>query len=469
MKARLLNIWDRFRTGFWFVPLLFVMAAIVLAFGIPMLDSRTDGWIVERVPWLSTTTAAARSSLAAIGGAMVTVTGVVFSITVVALSIESSQFGSRILRNFTDDRVTQAAIGMFVGTSVYCFLVMRSVRELDGTPFVPHVSVAVGVVLAIVSIAVLVFFIHHVAQAIQAPQIVDSLGYDLDGAIDRLFPEKIGAPGNDDQDSQTGAQQADKLPEGFGEVIADRQGYIQAIDGEGLIDAAQNHDVVFELLKRPGDFLAKGGKVARVWPAGKHSEEVAAELNSAIIVGIRRTPRQDIGCTVDEMVEVAVRALSPGINDPFTAINCIDRLSASLVRLADRRIPSAYRCDEDGKLRLIARPIHFSDVLDASFRDIRRYGRSSISVSMRLLDALMLVLERTLQPDDQEAVLRQAELILKGCEMEDHQACDIATLQERCRRLRLMTDQTAVANGIDECQASGIPNRTTHEPGLIDQ
>ncbi len=444
MKARLLNLWDRFRTGFWFVPLLFVVAAVIVAVAMPMVDAASEDWLLDRVPWIATTTAAARPTLSVIGGAMITVTGVVFSITVVALSIASSQFGTRTLRNFTDDRVTQVAIGMFVGTSLYCFLVMRSVRELNGSAFVPHLSVAVGVLLAMISIGVLILFIHHVAMAIQAPQILDSLGYDLDGAIDRLFPEKIGEPPKR-PDASDGECQAGELPEEFATVKADRQGYIQGVDGQGLIELAEAHDLVIELDKRPGDFVASDSRVARVWPADKLTDEIAGELNDAIIVGSRRTPRQDIGCSVDEMVEVAVRALSPGINDPFTAINCIDRLSASLGRLAGREVPSAYRCDGEGHLRLVARPATFVEVLDAALADIRRYGRTSTSVSVRLMGALRLILQYVKRHDYREAILRQADRIIEAFEMENHQPCDRQLMRHSYEALT-----EAIANGHDD-------------------
>ena len=353
MRARLLTLWDSFRSGFWFIPLLFVLVALALGLGMPVADSRAGSWVVERAPWMATTTEAARPTLSAIGGAMITVTGVVFSITVVTLSIASSQFGSRMLRNFMDDRVTQSAIGMFLATSAYCFLMMRSVRDAEGTMFTPHLSVALSMLLAMISVGMLIFYIHHVALAIQAPQVVASLAVDLDHSIERLFPEKIGDAPGDEQSEADAASQLDELDENYAPLISDREGYLQAVDAEGLIRTASDHELLIQLDIRPGAFVVCDVQIARVWPAEKLTDEIAAKLNGTMIVGKLRTPRQDVQCAIDEIVEVAVRALSPGINAPFTAMTCIDRLGAALGRLAGRKVPSPYRHDPGGQLRLV--------------------------------------------------------------------------------------------------------------------
>jgi len=435
MHARLLNLWDNFRSGFWFVPILCVLLATAFGFGMPVLDSQLGSWVNERVPWVATTPAAARSSLSAIGGAMITVTGVVFSITVVTLSITSSQFGSRVLRSFMDDQVTQVSIGLFIGTSIYCFLMMRAVREIDGTAFIPHLSVALSVLLAMVSTTMLIYFIHHVALAIQAPKLVAAVAADLDASINRLFPEKISEPPEDDSPSPPIVVEDDESDTDPFTVNADREGYLQAVDAEGLIEIACEHDLVIELTKRPGDFVVRDVPVARVRHVGDDVDEIASGINDTLIVGSRRTPRQDVLCAVDEIVEVAVRALSPGINDPFTAVTCIDRLGATIGRLARRRIPSPYRYDHEGQLRLIAQPIKFEDVLDCAFTKIREYGRTSASVMQHLMSTLETILQQTQQPADRQAVIRQAEMVLEGFSMVEHQECDRQRLEVSFNRL----------------------------------
>lgn len=429
MRARILNTWDNFRTGFWFIPSLFVIVAVVLGFGMPLVDERAGTWIVERAPWMSTTMAAARPSLSAIGGAMITVTGVVFSITVVTLSITSSQFGSRMLRSFMDDRITQVAIGMFVGTSLYCFLVMRSIREIDGSSFVPNVSVALSVFLAMVSTAILVFYIHHVAISIQAPKVLAALSTELDFAIDRLFPERSGKPPEDEDCATEARQQVAQLGEDFLPLIADREGYLQAIDSDGLLAAAVEHDLTIELERMPGEFIIRDMQIARVWPAKDRAEEVTEKLNDTFIVGSRRTPRQDLLCAVDEMVEVAVRALSPGINDPFTAVTCIDRLTASLTRLAGRNMPSAFRHDKDGTLRLIAKPLSFAQVLDACFSQIRHYGKSSATVIQHLMKSLQHLATSCERSKDRHSIEELAATLMEAFDSENHLRRDRAMLK----------------------------------------
>ncbi|CAL1125188.1 unnamed protein product [Cladocopium goreaui] len=416
----------------------------------PMVDASAESLILDQAPWAQTTTDAARPVLSAIGGAMITVTGVVFSITVVALSIASSQFGSRMLRNFMDDRTTQVTIGMLVGTSLYCFLIMRTVREIQGTSFVPHLSVLLSVVMVLISMGALILFIHHMALSIQAPQILASLGADLDDSIERLFPEKIGSPAEDSHQEIDEATKRVVLGSNFAPLLAEHEGYLQAIDSNGLIALAKEHDLVIELGKRPGDFVLKNTAVAKIWPATRLSDEVSEELNDTLIYGTRRTPRQDVLCTVEEIVEVAVRALSPGINAPLTAVTCIDRLGASLSRLAGRKIPSASRYDHDGKLRLIAPPTTFPDVLRASFDEIRHYGRESVAVLLRLLTTLQVLSQFVERGEDRQAILQHASMIIDASTLAHHQESDRKLFQNEYDQLLRIFDRDEPLHAMEE-------------------
>lgn len=448
MKTYLLNLWDAARASYWFVPTVFATAAVLLSFLLPQVDAAVNASGTDLPDSILTTTAAARATLSALVGAMVAVTGTVFSITIVTLSLTSQQFGPRLLRRFMYDLPTQMTLGVFLATAVYSLLLLRVVESRHDGPAAPHLSVIVAVVLGVLSMGMLIWFIHHVAVLIQAPHVVAAVADDLDRAIVRLYPEKIGEP-PDDEEHQ--AEQAERQEGQLGDdplvLHSTHEGYIQAIDGEGLMEMARKHDLVLRLIARPGDFIAADLPLAEVWPPSgsaasadseddeSREDELKKRFNEAVLVGIRRTPRQDVECAIEELVEVAVRSLSPGVNDPFTAINCIDRLSASLGDLAERRIPSAYRHDSEGRLRIIARPVSFPAVLEAAFNQIRQYGRDSVAVTIRLLEALTSIARRARCERDRSAILHHGQMIAEQAESQP-QEYDRREIAERHQRLK---------------------------------
>jgi uncharacterized membrane protein len=440
MRTYLLNLWDATRSSYWFVPGLFAAGAVLLALFMPMLDAALAKSASPLPDWISTTTDAARATLSAIAGAMVAVTGTVFSITIVTLSLTSQQFGPRLLRRFMYDLPTQVTLGVFLSTGFYCLLILRVVEHHEGGAQAPHLSVLAAVVLAVLSMVMLIVFIHHVAILIQAPQIVAAVASDLDDAIERLFPEATEPAGDDEPPAADGRRQEQQLAKNFLAVRTTREGYIQAIDIDGLMQIAGQRDLVVRLRPRPGDFIAAGLPLADVWPGGKGSledlsaDELTAPFNEKVIVGIRRTPRQDVECAIEELVEVAVRSLSPGINDPFTAINCVDRLGASLGRLAEKRLSRPYRCDDEGQLRIITRPESFPGALDAAFNQIRQHARSSVAVTIRLLEALATIAQHVANEADRKAVRLHAEMVSRMSESfsEEH---DKREVQDRFERV----------------------------------
>ncbi len=288
-------------------------------------------------------------------------------------------------------------------------------------------------------------------------------------AIARLFPEEIGDAVRDEQrKNDHGRDQAARLGEDDYLVVrSTRDGYIQAIDEDGLMQLACERDLLLRLHSRPGNFIATGSPLADVWTCSEPSAEdsnaddLTATLNETVIVGIRRTPRQDVECAIEELVEIAVRALSPGINDPFTAMNCIDRLGTALGRLSERKLPTAYRCDDEGSLRIIVRTVSFANALDAAFNQIRQYGHSSVAVTIRLLEALASVAEHVQRDEDRDAVKLHAEMVSRHTESfwEEH---DKKVVRERLQRVhsllsdagiaRLNKDKTSTA-----CPATNVP------------
>lgn len=416
MKARLANLWDGFHGSFWFMPTILSLAVAVLAAFVIRVDVEIDQWLVRQAPWLVMTPSAARATLSAIAGAMVTSTSLVFSITIVAVSIAASQFGSRLIRTFRNNRVTHWTLGAFVATSLYCLLLLVVVREGDGSQFVPNLAVYLGMFFAICCLGLLIYFIHNTAVSVQAPNIVRASACDLDDAIERLYPSKLGEPPQERNNEAQSREQYGKLGDECHVVSSTREGYVQAIDSDSVMHVAHDGGIAIELLARPGTFLTKDLPLAKYWSQSVFDEEIAQRISAAFITGSVRTPRQDVKYAVNELVEVAVRALSPGINDPFTTITCIDRLGAAVGRMAERKIPSAFRLDEENELRVVAWPVTFGEMLDAAFNQIRQHARSNVSVLIRLLTALEAIAVRVQHQSDREAVMRHAEMLRRGAE-----------------------------------------------------
>lgn len=386
--------------------------------------------------------------LSTLAGAQITLAGLSFSITIVALTVASQQFGPRLMRNFMRDFGNQVVLGTFVSSFVYSVLVQGQIRGGDEATWVPSLSLAVAVAFALSSLGVLIYFIHHVSASIQASALIAAVGDEIDAAIDTLFPEQVGEEEEGDCD-----EQADLVtPVGGGHCIrGSRVGHLQAIDLEGLMALASERDLVVRLDCRPGDHLVAGSPVATVWPHGDDALEQA--VNETLIVGRQRTSVQDLEYSIDQLVEIAVRALSPGINDPFTAMACADRLTASLCVLARRRTPSPMRRDEDGQLRLIARPWTFQGALGAAFDQIRQAARGNAAVSIRLVEVLALLADRARRSADLAAICRQASMIGRGSE----------ALPEECDRVALLERAALVERAAQRSALSAI-HRTGQDP-----
>ncbi len=417
MQTRLLYLWESLRTSYWFVPSLLSLASAGLAVGMVLIDRRIQQEPISTSVWwgYGGGPAGARAVMSTIAGSMITVAGVVFSITIVALSLASGQFGPRLLRNFIRDRSNQFVLGTFTGTYIYCLLVLRTIHGTDGSNFVPGAAVAVGILLALASLGVMIYFIHHVAITIQANQVIAAVSHEMRETIDRLWPEVLGAS----PEAATGDGKAD-LPDDFDRIAAtvpsQGYGYIAAIEEETLLKVAHDRDLVLRLLQRPGNFVIEGSPLALVAPADTLDDELVQKLNRVFLFELQRTPYQDVEFTVDQLVEVAVRALSPGINDPFTAILCLDWLAEALGRLAGRSMPSPYHYDKEGKLRVVTRSVSFADVVDAAFNQIRQYGSTSAAVMIRMFDSLASVCHVAKRSDDRAALARHAHLVRQACD-----------------------------------------------------
>jgi uncharacterized membrane protein len=400
MKSTFLRLADSLGGSYWFLPALMALAAMVLAGGMTFLDSYEGSSWMDGLPWLyAARPDGAREVLSAISGSMITVAGTVFSVTIAAVVYASAQYGPRLLSNFMSDRGNQVTLGTFIATFVYCLLILRTIRspgETGGTGFVPNLALLVGVALALCSIAVLIFFIHHVPSQLHINNVIQGIGGRLLKEIDNRFPRVAGAPQPDDATGdhrerapatfRLGADKAEGARRSL--VEASATGYLQLIDDSALLRHATRHDLVLRLQHEPGDFIHAGRALVEAWPPEHCDRAAVGAIRTAFILGARRTALQDLNFLIDELVEIAARALSPGVNDPFTAVTCLDWLGAALSDLAQRELPSNLRVDDEGDLRVIARPITFDRFIDRSFGALAQYCASDMVAALRFIRAL---------------------------------------------------------------------------------
>lgn len=408
MLTKLHHGWLAMRASFWFVPTVIVLAAVGLAVILIGVDTTMDLPVVTRWPLLFGAGAdGARGLLATVASSMITVAGVVFSITIVALALTSSQYSSRVLRNFMRDRVNQSVLGVFLGIFAYCLVVLRVIRGGDEGAFVPSLAVMGGLILAFVGIAFLVYFIHYISMSIQASHIIAIAAHETITAMDRLFPEGLGDEGDEETDAGLALLAAEQH---WSSVAAQKTGYVEIVDEVALLRWARENRTILRMERGIGEFIAEGTPLISVAETGELNEETTRHLNAIYIISRHRTVEQDLSFGIRQLVDIALKALSPGINDTTTAVMCVNYLGAILVRLASRKFPAAHRIDE-GKLRVIARGPSFAGLLAEAFDQIRQNAENNDVVLIRILEALEIIAAQTTNFQRRQALRMQAELI----------------------------------------------------------
>jgi uncharacterized membrane protein len=403
------------RSSFWFLPALIVLAALALAVGLVALDRSFGEMPGERWPVVFAADAdGARELLAVIAGSMMTVAGVVFSITIVALAQASTQYTSRVLRNFMRDRGNQVVLGVFLGVFAYCLAVLRTITTNgDGGGFVPSVAVVTALALALLAVAFLVYFIHHVAASIQSGAIARGIAVDTLHTIDKVYPDAL--EGDEDEpvhDLDTGLR--------WHPVPALEMGYIESLDLDALHAFAREHDVVVRMERSVGEFASPDRAIASIGAAGAPGADAAQELAGMFAIDSYRTIEQDVAFGIRQLVDVALKALSPGINDATTAVTSLDYLSVILQRLAGRRIVPRPLCDGDAVRVLPAGP-GFERLLALAFDQIRENAHGNTTVLLRMLQAIEQVRAGTRSPqrlrmlDEQRDVVAAVALRTASC------------------------------------------------------
>ena len=404
-------MWRResLRTNLWLVPSLEVLLAVVLFAGTYALDRAAyhgDFTLPSFV--IQNNADGARQILTTMAAAVITVVGVVFSITIVALTLASTQLGPRMLRNFIRDRGTQHTLGAFVATFVYAILSLVAIGNGAHRPFVPDISITIALLALVLDMGVLIYFINHITNSIQLPQVIASIARDLATAI-----EAEGWRGDSHPVPATSLSIAEierQMAESSGVVRTARSGYLQFVHYDTLVRIASNANAVIRLHYRPGHFLVEGHPLATVWPPDA-ADAVTRSLERAHLTGPYRTLAQDLSFAVDQLVEIAIRALSAAVNDTFTALTCIDWLGESLCKIAAEWSPTQIHRDQAGHVRLISAAIGYQRIVERAYEKIRQASRGMPAVMIRQLDALEKVMEYTTTSAQRDVLIEQARRI----------------------------------------------------------
>jgi len=411
---RLLTLWITVRDSLWFTPAAMVCASIVLALALVESQALVGEGLAREWPRLFGAGAeGARGMLSAIATSMITVAGVVFSITIVALSLAASQYSPRVLRNFMSDRPTQVVLGAFVSVFSYCLIVLRTIRGSEEGDFVPSLAVLGGVLLALVAVALLIYFIHHVASAIQVSAIVERIGSDTEAAIERLFPADVGEP---PEQADTPVDAAPTRRTGAGRVCLVRapySGYLVSIDGDQLVRVAQTEDRFVEVLHPVGHYFLRGEALCEVLAPDQasHDDEGAFDaLRGAFALQPDRTVQQDIAHGLQQLVDVALKALSPSVHDPRTAITCIHQLGHLMALLAARAMPASRRV-VDGRLRLAVPTPAFDHLLGLAFDALSCHIASHVEAYAAVVDMQARIGGFTRDSARREALRRQLDRV----------------------------------------------------------
>jgi uncharacterized membrane protein len=409
--------WEALRTTLWLVPTVLVAVASLLFLVTFEIDLAAYHHHLKLPFWAQTGSAdAGRQVLTTIAAAVITVVGVVFSITILALTLASQQFGPRMMRNFVRDIGNQVTLGVFVGTFVYSVLCLGSITSISSGNFVPRLSISVAEALLLVDLAVLIYFIHHIAKSIQLPEVIAGIARDLTRAIDAEFPEQgPEAPTTSGGSGKSVSELLQLIDERGAVVRATTSGYLQFVGYAQLLDIAARTDSVIRLSHRPGHFVVAGSPLATVWPGGA-AGQVALGLAKAHVTGPHRTLMQDPVFAIDQLVEIAIRALSSAVNDTFTALTCIDWLSAGLSRVSRRTLSEGVYRDRFGRVRLIEFDHSYARMVNRAFDKPRQAARGMPAVIIRMIDALSSIMEQTTSEEQRGVLLRQAEMLFRSAE-----------------------------------------------------
>lgn len=402
------HLCNNLRSSLWFLPSLIVAASVLLAVGMIEADALVSDPSLAKWPRLFGAGAeGARGMLSTIAGSMMSVVGVTFSMTLVALSMASSQYTSRILRNFMNSRLTQVVLGVFSGIFTYCLIVLRTIRGGDEGSFIPNIAVFFGFVLAVGGVGVLIFFIHHVASSIQASIIIAAVSEETLEAIDRLFPKHLGHAATENAEDPAPLLVNSRK---WQTVPAQKSGYIQSVDDDALLRLARDNRTVVRMERGIGEFVVEKTALVSLGLETPPDSKTIDALQTAFSFSKYRTLEQDASFGIRQLVDVALKALSPSINDTTTAVTCVNYLTVIMARLAPQQILTSHRY-EDGELRVIAIGPSFQSLLSEAFDQIRENTGGNLAIIIALLDSLQTIWHLTTNQSRQRALHDQLDCI----------------------------------------------------------
>jgi uncharacterized membrane protein len=454
-RALVRRIVDRLESSYWFAPLVMGLLAVLLAQVLLRIDAAIPNTRLNDSPLLYSGSAAeARAALLGLAGTILATAGVVYSLLTLPMSVAVSQFGSRLLRLFLRDRTTQLVLGMFVGTFVFCLTVALAIPHASLDPDTPQLATTAGLLLSLATFGSLIVLIHHIATSLQAPNLVASASAELQAVI--RSSQSLTPTAEHGMLALTTAAEAggDAMPAAVSHadereatpIHADSAGYVQAIDTEKLLALAVRQDLVIRIVRKPGYFAQPGDLLALARPAERADASVAERIRDGYQLGNLRTPSQDVGYAVNQLVEVALRAMSAAINDPYTAMTCLDHLGPNLALIAERREQPTHVLDSYGRPRLLFEATDFPDLLDGAFNLLRRASRETPDVLLSMVMALNTIARKATLPDQRAALLQHVNLLDAESQASAAIAWDKERISQQCEALRaLLTEQTDAA------------------------
>jgi uncharacterized membrane protein len=428
------------RTSYWFVPAIMIVGAIAVSLCTIWVDQTFGSWILRNLGRLhSHSPAGAMALLQAVAGSMITTAGVVFSVMVVVLALAANQFGSRVLRNYMRDRGSQFSLGMFVATFIFCLMVMRTVHGSEsGADFIPELSIATAVGLAIASVAVLIYFIHHCTQFIQSENILAAVTAELRAQVELVLPNAVG-PSREPRPGDLPTEFVGRCRP----VRPKSSGYLQMINVSALVRLASERDLYIECLIRPGDFISKDGEMARYMAAQHYEKDNAAVIRRSFTIATYRTYLQDVDFAVQQIVLIMVRAMSPAIHDPFTAMACLDRLNESFLLIASHRDPESRHFAEEGRLRVVLQEVSMENLMDSTLATVGKSVRGDVLVSKYFMRTIRSLLGSIQRPGLRRMLRKHAVQAMQNNEKTMTAQSDLDDLRNEFQQTLRAADQTA--------------------------
>ena len=430
---------DKLKTSLWFIPAAISFMGIFLALGMFYLDIQINAY--GYASWLShfdIGISNIRQVIVVTTGSVITITGVVFSMTMVALTLASNQFGPKILRNFLADTSHKLTLGLLLSVFFYGIIVL-SILDGKGDDYRPLFTALTNLLLTVIAISSLIVFIHRVSTSIQADQIISLIGEDIDQELRQLEPSIANEETKQESEQwEKQIQNCEEYP-----LLSDRHGYICSIEWDELVELTCDKNIYLDINTRQGKFLLDGAEFGKVYLNSKKDRITYKDVINHISVDQKRTPFQDLEYGIDQLVQVALRTLSPGINDSITAITCIDWLSAAISRMAKCSFPSTYKKDNHQNLRIKINPFSFKGAVETAYNPIRQNCSNNEVVFIYLLESLIGLIEVIEHPKRCEILSHQIEALLESYNPEKFTTLDQGKVNSVLQRYKTLMQAKA--------------------------